>query len=100
VEWLVARVEGFEDEFFEKPGGMSKVPFRRGNIFHGLNHVIFNFEGFANSFRMLPGFQKRLQKGICTDHSKLFCLKIQRFGSRLLSQYFEILLRTLINSGC
>src|SRR5262249_539943 len=59
---MVVREELLQYECFKKPTGVSQVPFRRAGFRHGLYHVIFGFQRFAQFVRETPNATKSLRQ--------------------------------------
>src|SRR5690606_38508707 len=70
VKKVIVGLVRFQNEFLKKPSGVAEVPFWRRHINNWLNHIILNFQWFANIFGMLAGFEKERNQSINSDHKK------------------------------
>src|SRR5690554_2226459 len=59
-----------QNKFLKKPRRVAKMPFGRRDIHDGLEHIVLNFQRFANSFGVLAGVEKKLGCGIDSNHNK------------------------------
>lgn len=50
IQRAIARQEGKQHEGLEEPGDMRQMPFRRADVRHALNHIVFSFQRLTEPF--------------------------------------------------
>ena len=66
MEFRVARCVRFQHEGFEKPGDMREMPFRRTDIWHRLNLLVFGGQPFRDGFGLGADGLEAHRKGCAT----------------------------------
>src|SRR5262245_42935276 len=80
----ISRDEFFQDKSFEKPRGMSEMPFGRADVRHGLHDAILGFE--TNTKRvcevsdLMKAIAQPFDSGLTRDEKWFFCRRCRRGG--------------------